>query len=399
LATEACVVRESLESTVVGIAVLLGFYAYVLYPALLFAVGGLSRRRPARGGDPPVPPITITLTAFNEAGSLAGTLDALLAVDYPRQLVQILVISDASDDGTDDIVRGYADRGVELLRLSRRMGKTAAENEALPYLRGDLVVNTDAAVRVHPAAVRALVAALADPTVGIASGRDVSIASAPDESNRGESAYVGYEMWVRELETRAGGIVGASGCLFAIRRDLHEVRIPPDSFRDFAAPCIAHEQGFRAVSVRDAVCYVPRTASLRAEYRRKVRTVARGLSTLWRQRARLSPLRGGFGWKLFSHKFCRWLLPWAALPALVVLLLADEPWVRSFTASAVAAAGASVAVSLHWPSNRVQPAWLAVMAAATIANVAVLHASLKVLLGDRTAIWEPTRRRVGTTSI
>src|SRR5690606_27509349 len=110
-----------------------------------------------------------------------------------------LVVSDASDDGTDVIVRSYADRGIELLRMPVRGGKSAAENAARPMLRGDIIVNTDASIRIDPNALKPLIGQFSDPRVGLASGRDVSVTRVDGELNVGESTYVGYEMWIRSL--------------------------------------------------------------------------------------------------------------------------------------------------------------------------------------------------------
>src|SRR5207245_7635393 len=133
-------------------------------------------------------------------------------------------------------------------------------------------------------------------------------------------AYVGYELWVRDLETSLSGIVGASGCLYAIRRQLQMHTMPDGLSRDFGSALVAREHGYRAVSVPAAVCYVPRSNSLRREYRRKVRTMARGLRTLWHKRSLLSPRRHGvFAWMLWSHKVCRWLTPWMGLIAAAAL--------------------------------------------------------------------------------
>src|SRR3989441_3834563 len=129
-------------------------------------------------------------------------------------------------------------------------------------------------------------------------------------------------MRLRDLETTVQGIVGASGCLYAIRADLHRCYVPEALSRDFAAALTAREHGRRAVSVHEAVCFVPRSASLRQEYRRKVRTITRGLATLAYKRALLNPARHGvFAWMLFSHKLCRWLVPWALLAAVVALVV------------------------------------------------------------------------------
>src|SRR5260370_40142641 len=111
---------------------------------------------------------------------------------------------------TDEVVQLYSGRGVERIRLPSRRGKSAAENAVLGRLTGSIVVNTDASVRVERGALRALVTALADPHVGVASGRDVSVSVNETEANRAEAGYVGFEMWIRDPETRLGGIGGPS---------------------------------------------------------------------------------------------------------------------------------------------------------------------------------------------
>jgi hypothetical protein len=254
-------------------------------------------------------------------------------------------------------------------------------------------VNTDASVRIDTNAIKHLVAAFDDPTVGVASARDVSVASLDAGANAGEGTYVGYEMWIRDLETRVDGIVGASGCLYAIRADLHMRPIRDDLSRDFAAALTAREQGFRAVSVPSAICYVPRGRSLHQEYRRKVRTITRGLATLVSKRGLLNPLRyGAFSWMLFSHKVCRWLVPWALASATVAL--ADLAW--AFPPARVLFAAAIVVGALAaagWRSHeRVPPRVLALPAYLVAGNVAVLHAWIRLVTGRAAPVWEPTRR-------
>ena len=385
-------------------ALALWVYAYAGYPALLalFALGRRSAVVPSAPAAPPEnadwPSVGITIPAYNEAHAIAATLTAVLASDYPAHRRQIVVISDASTDGTDDIVRGFAHRGVELLRQPERKGKTAAENAARAVMRGDIVINTDASVRVHPAAIRELALAFHDPTVGVASSRDVSVARVDVDldvaANAGEGAYVGYEMWVRSLETRLSGIVGASGSLFAIRRHLHAEFLPDTLSRDFAAALVARLRGFRAVSVTGAICYVPRGASLRQEYRRKVRTMARGLATLAYFRRLLNPFAWGvFAWMLASHKLARWLLPWASL-SLAVAVVALAPY--SMVAVAALVVGAAVlglaAAGWYWPTTRPMPRVISMPAYTVTGLVAGLHAWWQLVAGKRAAIWEPTRR-------
>ena len=369
-------------------------YAYVGYPCLLKLVSLLHRTR--RPPDAPTawPTVSVTIPVYNEAATIAATLERTLQLDYPPDRRQILVVSDASTDETDEIVRTFTDRGVELLRLAVRRGKTAAENAALPLLRGEIIVNTDASIRIPPHALRPLIAAFTDPTVGVASGRDVSITRLAGESNQGESGYVGYEMWLRDLETRVDGIVGASGCFYAIRADLHQGRLPDGLSRDFAAALVARERGYRAVSVPHALCFVPRTASLRNEFRRKVRTMTRGMQTLVYKRHLLNPVRFGlFAWMLFSHKVCRWLVPWAAvvgLGALALLSLA-VPWAR-WVLGGVAVTLVVAGAGWVWPEERAAPKLLAIPAYLLSGNVAALVASIGAMRGRRHATWDPTRR-------
>lgn len=381
--------------TLIGGAVALPAYAYLGYPALLRL---LSTGRAPRAVPPPPngwPSISITVPAYNEEAQIRGLIESLLALDYPADKRQILIVSDASTDGTDAIVAEYEDRGVELLRMPERGGKDAAEAAASRRLHGDIVVNTDASIRIRPDAIKPLIARFADPSVGLASGRDVSVGKQEDQANAGEGGYVGYEMWLRALETRLAGIVGASGCLYAIRAHLHrENRLPAGLSRDFASALFTRECGYTAASVDEAVCFVPRGSSLRREYRRKVRTMARGLRTLFHKRALLNPLRHGmFSWMLFSHKLCRWLVPcgFVAGAAGLALLSTSQVWPRWALAAALAAA---LPTALAWrlPDKRSLPRPLALPAFAVLSNLAALHAWIRALSGRDQAVWEPTRR-------
>jgi cellulose synthase/poly-beta-1,6-N-acetylglucosamine synthase-like glycosyltransferase len=377
----------------VAIPLVLAGYAYLLYPAILWIIARRAPQEIARRTTYS-PTISVVLPAYNEEHQIAGAIDAVLAQTYPANLVQVLVISDASSDATDKIVAGYGGRGVELLRMTERSGKTKAENIAAKNLRGEIVVNTDASVRLHPDAVRNLTARMADPTVGVVSSRDVSISKLGESANATEAGYVGYEMWVRDLETRTGGIVGASGSCYAIRSDLHKIPIRDDLSRDFSSALTARLHGLRAVSANDALCFVPRTASLEREYRRKVRTISRGMDTLFNRRELLDPTRYGlFAWKLLSHKVCRWLVPVSIIPATIGLLILarSHDGAKALLLIGVAAL-ACAAVGARWPRNAKIPRVIALIAFATAANVAVIHALWRVVGGEHDHVWEPTRR-------
>lgn len=384
-----------LAVSLVGVPLGLLVYSYLLYPALLKCISLVRARRPDPVAPAEWPFLTLMVPCYNEERAIGATIESLLALDYPPERRQILIISDASTDRTDAIVQTFAARGVELLRLVSRGGKTAAENAAATRTRGEIVVNTDATIRILPGALRELVAVFQDPTVGVASGRDISVGNLQSAETRGESGYVGYEMWVRSLETRVGSIVGASGCFFASRRALYSAAFPESLSRDFASCLIAREHGFRSVSVDRACALVPRASSLRAEYRRKVRTMARGLGTLKYMRHMLNPGRYGvFSLMLFSHKLCRWLVQ-LTLPLAVVglaILAFELPWARPFILSGALVVAAIAALAWWWPSAKAMPGVLSAPGYLLWSNVAGLAAWIQYFRGRYQPVWEPTRR-------
>jgi len=376
--------------------VVLGAYAYAGYPAAL----KLLARRGWRSGLTLVtewPTVSIVIPVYNEEAVLQDTLEQALALDYPKDRLQILVVSDASTDHTDDIARSFAHRGVELLRVTERRGKTAAENAAGAVVRGEVVVNIDATVRVPPESLRALVSPFMNRDVGVASARNIPANAST--SSKGEESYMDYEMRVRSLETRVGSIVGASGCFFASRRELYRLPFPEQLSRDFGSALVARDRGYRAVEVDDAVCYVPCTRSLRAERRRKLRTMTRGLGTLWYMRRLLDPRRYGlFSWMLFSHKLARWLVTLSipfALIGLATLASSGTGLVGSAARATLLATllGAAVGwVGITLSDHGRLPRLLAVPAFTVGAIAAGTQAWARWLLGERIPLWEPTRR-------
>jgi cellulose synthase/poly-beta-1,6-N-acetylglucosamine synthase-like glycosyltransferase len=371
-------------------------YAYLLYPVLL----RLARPR-AKIDSAPVdamvewPSITISVPAYNAERSLARTLDHLLAADYPADKRQIIVTSDGSTDRTEEIARGYADRGVELLRVPRG-GKALAENAASRLVRGAIVVNTDATIVVPPHTIKTLVRHYADPRIGLVSGRDATVPSDADpaRTTRGEAGYSGYEMWVRSLEARLGFIAGATGSIYSCRREIFQVPISPYASRDFASAMIATQLGYRSIADDDAFAYVGHAPSLLAEYRRKARTMVLGLDTLWDYRAMLDPVRHGwFALMLLSHKLCRWtvylLAPFAAVG---VVLLAARWWPLWMLIGAGVLVAMLGWLAINRPSPKRTSAAFVLPGYAVATGWAALVAWLRFFRGVHSTVWEPTKR-------
>jgi cellulose synthase/poly-beta-1,6-N-acetylglucosamine synthase-like glycosyltransferase len=381
--------------TLLAICIALVFYAYFGYPALLWLVSRVRHAPRVVTREPATwPMVSITLPAYNAQDTLRPVLEALVRTEYPIDERQIVVVSDGSTDGTDALVREYADRGVELLRVEGRLGKTEVENRAFAALRGDIIVNTDASVTIAPNAVKKLVAALGDPAVGVASARDISVASVGAVGHADEAAYVGYEMWIRDLETAADGIIGSSGCLYAIRAPLHRRELPGRLSRDFSSALWAKLNGARAVSVPDAICFVPRAANVKVEFRRKIRTMSRGIQTLLYHGRLLNPLSYGlFAWFLWSHKLIRWLTPFAlALGAVATIAMATQYWWAALGSAGLAVGLILAATGWYWASPRPAPRLASMAAYFVSGTIAGIIAWRRALFGEGAPVWEPTPR-------
>lgn len=375
---------------------LLGGYAFGLYPLSIWV---WSRLRPPFALPPEPaewPAVTILIVAYNEERRLRRTIEQALATDYPPDRLDVLVVSDASTDGTDDLVRNFGDPRVRLLRQMERKGKPAGENASGAHIRGEFVVSIDASILIPRDSLKPLVRALLDPTVGLSSGRDISVGDEAREGNGAESSYVGMEMQLRQWETRVHSIVGASGCFYGIRKNLHQQPLPEELARDFAAASVTRSHGYRAVSVDEATCLVPRTPTLKAELRRKSRTMGRGLDTLVYLRSMMNPFRyGSYAFMMASHKLARWMLFPAFLGWIVgpLLLVGTAPWTLVLTVGMLA--GIVLArVTVTWPEGRRLPRLIAFPGYLFVSILAGWMAWLHLLRNEKSAMWEPTQRPV-----
>jgi cellulose synthase/poly-beta-1,6-N-acetylglucosamine synthase-like glycosyltransferase len=375
------------------IAVTLVVYTYVGYPILLkFLVA----RRPRDVVQKDVTPtVTIVIAARNEADKIRQKLEHTLALAYPRERLQIVVASDASDDGTDAIVAEYAARGVELVRAPQRNGKEYVQALAVAAARGDIVVFTDSATILEPELLHRLVRNFADPSIGAVSTEDCVVDAAGNPT--GEGLYVRYEMWVRRLESRFHSLVGLSGSCFAIRRRLCDPW-PADLASDFRAALQTARAGYRSIADASARAKFVALTSARAEMQRKVRTFLRGITVLLAHTDLLNPLRHGrFAFQLASHKLLRFLAPLLLLVALVSSGLAGDPLLRvmfllQLVFYLVGYLSGSVPALQRIPFVRVAHFF-------TMVQCAMLVAWVKCVMGQRQVTWEPTRRQTITPSV
>ncbi len=270
--------------------------------------------------------VTVLLAVYNGEAFIARKLDNLLSLDYPAELLDILVISDGSTDGTDRIVETYADRNVRLLRVPHG-GKAAAISEAMQHATGELLLFADVRQMFDPQALCHLVANFADPTVGGVTGELRYLHSESVGEAADIDVYWRYEVWARERHSRIDSVLVTTGCIYALRRSLAEP-VPPDTLIDDAViPMRVWFRGYRVVIDTEALAFDYGVVK-GGEFRRKMRT----LGGMWQACVRMPWLftsANHMRMHFLAHKFGRLLLPWLILVGLGAALALPGSPIRS----------------------------------------------------------------------
>jgi cellulose synthase/poly-beta-1,6-N-acetylglucosamine synthase-like glycosyltransferase len=358
-------------------------YHYLGYPLLLW-VAGLFVRRPAAPASPgPLPSLSIIIPCYNEGASLAGKLEDLAAAEYLAEKVEVIVVSDGSDDDTAAVASGRP--RVSLLAWDQRRGKPAALNAGAAAATGEVLVFTDANARLPAASLRELVAPFADPGVGAVAGEQIITRGAATERT-----YWRWESRLKDLEAAVGSVVGADGSLYAVRRELYrpvpENRLLMD---DFYVSLEVVAAGYRLAYAASAVAYEEALTAAGREFRRKARIMDGSLAAL----SALSPaIWRRMPVQLFSHKILRWLGPWFLLASLVASTTAAALG-SAFGLALCAAQGAFYgAAALGWAfGGRRAPFVLRAPYFFVLANAALAFGWLQYAFGRRGPAWEKLR--------
>lgn len=363
-------------------------YIYLGYPLAVFILSRVLCRMVRRRACEP--PVTILIAAYNEEAHIHATIANKLSLDYPADRLEIIVVSDGSDDATDDIVRSFGDRRVRLIRQEPRQGKTAALNLAVPEASGEVLVFSDANSLYAPDALRRLLENFADPEVGYVTGKMVY--AAPDGSLVGDgcSAYMRYENLLRSWESLSGSIVGVDGGIDAVRRDLYRP-MRADQLPDFVLPLKVVEQGYRVVYEPRAILREDALRSTADEYRMRVRVTLRALWALWDMQGLLNPLRHGFfSFQLVSHKVLRYLAVvfMATTLLLNVLLAATSLIFRAVLVLQALFYGLALAGRMY-EGRGAPPRLLLVPYYFCLVNIAAGHALVRFLRSEKQAVWSP----------
>jgi cellulose synthase/poly-beta-1,6-N-acetylglucosamine synthase-like glycosyltransferase len=361
-------------------------FAYAGYPLLLFGLRWFSPLPAPRSGghEAPLPRVSVIVAVHNGARELAEKLENTLRLVYPNPL-EILVSSDGSTDRTVEIAEGYADRGVVVVAAEERRGKEAAQARAIARARGDVLVFTDVGARLEPEALRNLVRPLLDPGIGSVSSEDAV------EIQGGEGLYVRYEMALRRLESEATTLIGLSGSLFAVRRELC-TPWPTDLASDLRVALETVRRGYRAVSEPTARASFRVATDPAVEWRRKVRTVRRGIAVLSAHRSLLHPRHGRAAFSLWGHKVARFTAPFALLALLLGSAFAARTSSLALALLALQLIGYAIGsfALLGGSTPTTLPARIASFF--LLVNASILVAWAYHLSGQRSVVWTPTQR-------
>ena len=371
---------------------LLLLYVYVGFPLLLWLRSKLFTKSVFRSSL--TPELTIVIVAHNESSAIADKLNNLFALDYPRERLHVIIASDGSDDGTNDIVSHHKE--AMLLSFPRR-GKIPALNEAVEHARGEILVFSDANSMFARDALRVLMRPFADVTVGGAAGMQCYFRGRQgSETEPGERAYWSFDQMLKRWQSDAGSVTSATGAIYAMRRRLFKplpLGVSDDAMNSY---CVV-ANGYRMVFEPQAVAYESVAPSRHLELERKVRVCVRGLLGIAAISELLNPFHFGFyAIQLLSHKLLRWMSAWALLALCIsALVLWSRGLVYSLTGYVVVCGGGTaIALVMLLHRQVLSHGWLRLVTFPFyffLANLAFLIAQIKVARGKRIDAWDVKR--------
>ena len=365
-------------------------YVYLGYPVLVFLLAMIKSKKVIKVAYDPA--VTIIIAAYNEQENIETTLKNKLKLNYPKENLEIVVVSDASTDRTDDIVRKYEQHGVKLLRQEPRAGKTAALNMGVSQAKGKILVFSDANSIYDSQALRMLVQNFSDPSVGYVTGKMIYTNLDGTTIGDGCTTYMKYENVLRSLEMQLGSVVGVDGGIDAVRKDLYRP-MNPDQLPDLVLPLTVVEQGLRVVYEAEAILEEPVLKVPKDEYRMRVRVTVRALWALWDMHHLLIfPRFKLFAWQLWSHKVLRYL---CFLFIILAYLTSLALWSESgfyklfFVLQNIAYLGAIASPMLE-KQGHCSPV-LYLLNYFIILNLAAAHAFVKFIFGQKQVTWTPRK--------
>lgn len=370
-------------------------YAYLGYPALLWILDHFIKPKTGErlDNEEPLPSVTLLISAYNEEKVIAEKIHNALSLDYPADLLEIVVVSDGSSDRTPQIVSEFADKGIVLRHYEGRIGKTACLNRAVPLAKGSLIVFSDANSNYDKGSLKALVHPFQNSAIGFVTGWTRYGSGEDITATDSLGLYSKLELVTKELESHLGSCVGADGAIFAIRKDLY-VPLKDYDINDFVIPLMIIQQGYRGVLATKAICNEKDAGGTRGEFQRQIRITNRTIRAIINHRQLLNPFMFSFfSFELFSHKLCKFLVPLFMIGLFLsnlFLIPKSSFFLTLLIAQLIFYSGSCLAIYISGDTLSVRVIKAAY--AFILVNMAILVAWVKYLQGETYTTWSPTQR-------
>lgn len=338
-----------------------------------------------------MPEVSLLIAAYNEEESIAAKILNSLELDYPKEKLEIVVVSDGSTDRTDEIVKTFSEHGVRLFRVEGRVGKTEARNQAVLAMRREIIVFSDATAIYEKDAIKKLVRNFSDQSVGMVSGNLTYFDKSQGAMGLATKLYWGYESAIKRAQSKLRTLTGAVGCINAFRRKLYHV-LPPNIIEDFTEPLMIVAQGYRIVYEQEAISYERTTQKPSQEFHMRVRVIRGGMKGFIYAFRRLNFKDHALVlFQLFGHKVLRWLMPITLLLLLVtnlLLFIFGQNLLADLLLIAQSICYALALLGMFWRPSGILGKMISIPTYFVIVNAASLKALYLTLTTDLEATWE-----------
>lgn len=288
-------------------------YVYLVYPILIILLSIVIRNKVSKSDAKPS--VALMIAAYNEEANIVEKIKNSLSLDYPEDKLKIYVVSDASSDNTDNLVRSFDNERVSLIRIEGRVGKTEARNQAIDLVNQEIIVFSDATTVYEKNALKELVKNFHDPNIGMVTGQLRYVIPKKSSMGLGQKIFWTYESRIKKAQTSIGTLTGSLGCMTAFRRTLY-TKLPANIIEDFTGPLLVIKKGYRVVYEERAICYEEATTKSTQEFNMRVRVIRGGMTGLLYAKSILNPIRFPIAsFQLISHKVLRWFVPVFAILA------------------------------------------------------------------------------------
>lgn len=373
--------------------IMLALYIYLGYFLLVILLGKVMRKTVKKANIEPS--VALLIAAYNEELSIAKKIENSLSLDYPKDKFKIIVVSDGSTDRTDDIVKSYAHRGVELIRVEGRVGKTEARNIAVKSVKEEIIIFSDATTRYKIDIVKKLVRNFADKAVGMVTGHLIYQDGDNTQMGLGQKLYWKYESLIKKSQTEMGTLTGSVGCVTAFRTGLY-TPLPDNIIEDFTGPLMMVMKGFRVVYEEEAICFEETTTKSSKEWSMRVRVIRGGMTGLLFAKKILNPFQYPLAsFQLISHKVLRWMVPlfmiFFATVTFQAVLADPEYQVAQLLLILQILFYGSAVLAFILEKKGIHLKITAIPFYFVVVNLAALVAMFKMLNHTLEATWEPQR--------